>query len=259
MDDGEFRKGSMTELSGRTAWVTGAARGIGKTVALALAKTGCDMIVTDVNEDGIAALGRDIEGLGRRVLAMAMDVTDSSRVDYLIDTAFKTFDRIDILVNNAGITRDNLLIRMGEDEWDKVIQVNLKGAFLCTRKVLRVMMKQRSGKIINMASVVGLLGNTGQANYAASKAGLIGFTRSVAREVASRNIQANAVAPGFIETDMTANLPQDVKESFFSRIPLGRPGTPDDVAKAVLFLASKDSDYITGQVLNVDGGLVMGF
>ena len=175
----------------------------------------------------------------------------------MVDNIIKKFGRIDILVNNAGITRDNLLMRMSEEEWDLVLKVNLKGAFLCTRKVIRGMMRQRSGKIINIASVVGIMGNAGQANYAASKAGIIAFTKSVAKEVASRNIQVNAVAPGYIETEMTAALPDEVKNSYLSNIPSRRAGTPEDVAKAVIFLASSASDYITGQVLQVDGGLLM--
>jgi 3-oxoacyl-[acyl-carrier protein] reductase len=192
-----------------------------------------------------------------RSLSVKADVSVASEVDAFIEQALNAFGHIDILVNNAGITRDNLLMRMSEEEWDLVIRVNLKGAFLCTRKVIRGMMKQRNGKVINIASVVGMMGNAGQANYAASKAGLIGFTKSIAKEVALRNIQVNAIAPGYIETEMTKHLSKDVKESFLASIPAKRPGHPDDVARVVSFLASPASDYITGQVICVDGGLLI--
>jgi 3-oxoacyl-[acyl-carrier protein] reductase len=198
-----------------------------------------------------------MEKSGVRSLAIEADVSETEQVDSLVRQILESMNRLDILVNNAGITRDTLLMRMREEDWDLVLKVNLKSAFLCTQKVIRSMMKQRSGKIINIASVVGIMGNAGQANYASSKAGLIGFTRSVAKEVASKNIQVNAVAPGFIETEMTAHLPQDVKDIYLANIPAKRGGTPEDVARAVSFLASSASDYITGQVIQVDGGLLI--
>lgn len=244
-------------LSGKTALVTGGGRGIGKAIVLDLAGHGADIIVSDIDETAAQETASLVQGTGRRSLAMKADVSRDQDVDALVKASIEAFGRIDILVNNAGITRDNLLMRMSEQEWDSVLSVNLKGAFLCTRHVVRGMMKQRSGKIINMASVVGVMGNAGQANYAASKAGLIGFTKSAARELASRNIQVNAVAPGFIETDMTGKLPEEVKQNYRTGIPAGRFGTTQDVAGVVLFLSSPASDYVTGQVIHVDGGLLM--
>ncbi|MBN1894143.1 3-oxoacyl-[acyl-carrier-protein] reductase [bacterium] len=247
----------MALLSGKTALVTGGGRGIGKAIVLDLAGHGADIIVSDIDETAAQETASLVQGTGRRSLAMKADVSRDQDVDALVKASIEAFGRIDILVNNAGITRDNLLMRMSEQEWDSVLSVNLKGAFLCTRHVVRGMMKQRSGKIINMASVVGVMGNAGQANYAASKAGLIGFTKSAARELASRNIQVNAVAPGFIETDMTGKLPEEVKQNYRTGIPAGRFGTTQDVAGVVLFLSSPASDYVTGQVIHVDGGLLM--
>jgi len=247
----------MKAFKGKTALVTGSARGIGKTIVLELAKQGCDVIVADIDLEGAEATAKEAEGAGVGSLAVKNDVSSSEDVDEMVKTAIATFGKIDILINNAGITRDTLLLRMSEKDWDQVININLKGAFLCTKAVIRSMMKQRMGKIINMASVVGVGGNASQANYAASKAGLIGFTKSVAKEVASRNIQVNAIAPGFIETEMTAHLSNEVIDWFMNTTPLKRPGKPIDVANAVLFLASSASDYITGQVLHVDGGMMM--
>ena len=247
----------MKALKGKVALVTGGARGIGKAVILKLAQQGCDVTVSDIDLQGIERVKEEVEALGSGCIAVKADISNPDEVKKTVESTLERFKKIDILVNNAGITRDNLLMRMNEEDWDLVLRVNLKGAFLCTQKVIRGMMKQRSGKIINMASVVGLVGNAGQVNYAASKAGLIGFTKSVAKEVASRNIQVNAIAPGYIETEMTAHLPQDVKENFISKIPAQRSGTPDDVANVVFFLSSTASDYITGQVICVDGGLVI--
>jgi len=247
----------MYDFEEKVAVVTGGGRGIGKSIVLALARQGCNVVITDIDIKTAEKTTQEAEKLGVRALAVKADISVSKEVDGFVDETMKQFGHIDILVNNAGITRDNLLMRMNEDEWDLVLKVNLKGAFLCTRKVIRSMMRQRSGKIINIASVVGIMGNAGQANYAASKAGIIGFTKSVAKEVASRNIQVNAIAPGYIETEMTAGLPDEVKNSYLSSIPANRAGTPEDIAEAVIFLASSASDYITGQVLHVDGGLLM--
>jgi 3-oxoacyl-[acyl-carrier protein] reductase len=237
--------------------VTGGGRGIGKAIVLELAGQGADIVVSDIDDSAAQETASLVQGMNRRSLAKKADVSRDQDVDALVQSSIEAFGRIDILVNNAGITRDNLLMRMSEQEWDLVQAVNLKGAFLCTRHVVRGMMKQRSGKIINMASVVGVMGNAGQANYAASKAGLIGFTKSAAKELASRNIQVNAVAPGFIETDMTGKLPEEVKQNYRTGIPARRFGTTQDVAGVVLFLSSPASDYITGQVIHVDGGLLM--
>ena len=226
-------------------------------MALAFAREGSHVVVCDVNIEEAEKTAREIEGLGRQAMALQADVTNADAVEAMVSKALDKLGRIDILVNNAGITRDALLMRMKESDWDLVLSVNLKGAFNCTKSVSKVMVKQRSGKIISIASVVGLMGNIGQANYAASKAGLIGLTKSVAKELASRNVQANAIAPGFIATDMTAKLPEEVKAKMLERIPLARFGEASDVAKAALFLASSDSDYVTGQVVQVDGGMVM--
>ena len=245
------------ELDGKTALVTGGGRGIGKAIALKLARLGCNVVVSDVNKQTAEETVSEIRRLGKKSLAVETDVSRTESVEAMVKASLDAFGKIDILVNNAGITKDNLLMRMDEKDWDAVLQVNLKGAFLCTKQVIRTMMKERSGKIVNIASVVGVMGNAGQANYAASKAGLIGFTKSVAKEVASRNIQVNAVAPGFIESDMTAKLSQDVRETYMANIPLRRFGSADDVADTVAFLASPASGYITGQVVHVDGGLVM--
>ncbi len=247
----------MLELNQKIAVITGAGRGIGKACCLKLAAAGSDVVVSDVDMAAAEQTVQEAQALGRQALAVKADVSKLSEAEQLVEATLQKFGRIDIMVNNAGITRDNLLMRMDESEWDAVIAVNLKGTFNCIKAVTRTMMKQRAGKIINMASVVGVMGNAGQANYAASKAGVIGLTKSIAKELGSRNIQVNAIAPGYIESDMTKNLPQQAKDAFLTIIPLKRPGMPEDVANIVLFLASPLSDYVTGQVLHVDGGMVM--
>ncbi len=244
-------------LEGKVAFVTGGARGIGKVTALALAKEGADVVVVNTNEVLLVQTAEEIQQLGRKSLGLKVNVTNSGEVDNAIKKVLDTFGKIDILVNNAGITRDGLIVRMKEEDWDSVLHVNLKGVFLCTKAVLRPMMKQQSGKIINIASVVGIAGNIGQANYSAAKAGIIGLTKTTAREVAARGITVNAVAPGFIETDMTKDLPSDIKEKVTQDIPLGRFGSPLDVANLIIFLASPHADYITGEVIRVDGGMIM--
>lgn len=245
-------------LDGNVAIVTGASRGIGRSVAIELAKAGAKIVI---NYAGNHAAAKEVEeavkAIGGEALLIQADVANAEAVDQMIKQTIDTFGRIDILVNNAGITRDTLLMRMKEEDWDAVINTNLKGVFNCTKSVSRVMMKQRSGRIINMTSVVGIMGNAGQANYAAAKAGVVGFTKSMAKELASRGITVNAIAPGFISTDMTAVLSEQVKNDLSAQIPLGRLGTPEDVAGAVLFLASGAANYITGQTINVDGGMVM--
>ncbi len=245
------------ELAEHVAIITGSARGIGKTIALTLADAGANIIISDLNVEAGKETVKEIETRGRKAIWIEADVSKNDQAVQLIETAHEKFGRIDILVNNAGITRDNLLMRMSEDEWDSVIAVNLKGTYNCIRAATRVFMKQRSGRIINIASVVGQTGNPGQANYSASKAGVIGLTKTVAKELATRNVLVNAVAPGFIETAMTENLPEKARESLLQLIPLARLGQPEDVAKAVLFLSTERSSYITGQVINVDGGMVM--
>lgn len=244
-------------LEGKLALITGGARGIGKEIAMLFAKHGADIAICDVNLEEAEKTSKEIQSLGRQSLAFKADVTDSSQVQDMVDKILDKFNKIDILINNAGITKDNLLLRMSEEEWDKVIAINLKGTFLCTKMVSRVMLKQRYGKIVNLASIIGIMGNAGQANYAASKAGIIGLTKSVAKELASRNVCVNAIAPGFIKTDMTAKLPEDVQKKMLSVIPLARFGEAKDVADLALFLSSESSSYITGQVIQVDGGMVM--
>ena len=244
-------------LQGKVAIVTGASRGIGRAIALGLAKEGADVVVTATTFESADKVAGEIEQLGRKALAFALNVAEIGECEALVKTVLEKFSKIDILVNNAGITSDNLLVRMKQEEWDKVLDVNLKGAFNCIRASTKTLMKQRSGKIVNVTSVVGIIGNAGQANYCASKAGVIGLTKSVAKELASRNIQVNAVAPGYIETDMTKDLQGDVRQTLVNAIPLGRIGTPEDVAALVSFLASKNADYITGQIITVDGGMVM--
>ena len=246
------------QLKGKTAVVTGGSRGIGRAIALELASCGANVVVNYTrNSKAADEVVAEIEAMGLSGMAVKADVSIASEVENLVNEVLKTFGSIDILVNNAGITRDNLIIRMTEKEFDEVINTNLKGTFICTKAVSRVMIKQKSGKIINVSSVVGIVGNAGQSNYAAAKAGLIGFTKSMAKELAKRGINVNAVAPGFIQTDMTSVLPENVKEEFLKSIPLMRIGKPEDIANTVLFLASEYSDYITGQVINIDGGMVM--
>ena len=246
------------QLTGKTAIVTGGSRGIGRAAALTLAEAGADVAVIYAGNTAAAEeTVRLIEEKGRKGLAIQCDVADEAAVTAMVKDVKKELGRIDILVNNAGITRDGLLMIMKEADWQAVLDTNLTGAFHCTKAVTRLMMKQRSGSIINITSVVGETGNAGQANYAAAKAGLIGFTKSVAKELASRNIRCNAIAPGCIETDMTAVLGEDTVDAMIKTIPMGRVAQPEEVAKAVLFLASDDASYITGQTLNVDGGMIM--
>lgn len=241
----------------KVAVVTGASRGIGKSIALALAAKGATVVAMDMDADATEAVVAELKASGAKALAVVGNVTSSVDVDRMISAAVEEFGRVDILVNNAGITRDGLLMRMKDEEWDAVLNVNLKGAFLCTRSAFKVMSKQRYGRIINIASVVGQMGNAGQANYCASKAGLIGLTKSNAREMAKRNVTVNAVAPGFIATAMTDALPEKVREELAAQIPLERLGSADDIANAVVFLASEASGYITGHVLSVNGGMYM--
>jgi 3-oxoacyl-[acyl-carrier protein] reductase len=247
----------VISLSGKTALVTGAGRGIVKAIALTLAQAGCDIGVNSRSEKNALQTAEEISALGRRAIALPANVADSGEVKQMVATFMESFGSIDILINNAGITRDGLLMRMKDEDWDQVLDINLKSAFLCCREVARPMMKSRSGKIINISSVVGLMGNAGQANYTASKAGLIGLTKTLAREFASRSINVNAVAPGFITTDMTNELDDATKERLSNQIPMQKLGSPQHIADAVLFLSSSLSDYVTGQVLTVDGGLVM--
>ncbi|MCL5773251.1 MAG: 3-oxoacyl-[acyl-carrier-protein] reductase [Firmicutes bacterium] len=244
-------------LKEKVALVTGSARGIGRAIALELANNGAKIAVNDLTAESCADTVREIESLGAKAKAFGSNVASLAEVEKMFEDVISCFGRIDILVNNAGITRDNLLLRMKEEDWDIVLNVNLKSVYNCTKAVSKYMMKQRAGRIVNISSVIGLIGNAGQANYAASKAGILGFTRSAARELASRGINVNAVAPGFIQTEMTAKLPEDLKAKMLSQIPLGALGDPEDVAKAVLFLVSDNARYISGQVLNVDGGMVM--
>ncbi|WP_066175135.1 3-oxoacyl-[acyl-carrier-protein] reductase [Bacillus marinisedimentorum] len=245
-------------LTGKSVLVTGGSRGIGRAIALMLAEQGAKVAVNYAgNEEKANEVADEIKSGGGEALAIRADVSSAEEVKQMVKTVIETFGSLDILVNNAGITKDNLLMRMKEEEWDSVIDTNLKGVFNCTKAVTRQMMKQRQGRIINVASVVGIVGNPGQANYVAAKAGVIGLTKTTARELAARNITVNAVAPGFISTDMTDKLPDDVKEEMLKQIPLSRFGSPADIAAVVKFLASEDSAYITGQTLQVDGGMVM--
>ena len=248
----------MGKFTGKAAIVTGASRGIGREIALLLAKEGARVAVNySGSKDKADEVVQLITASGGEAFAIQADVSNADSVKVMVDQTLETFGSIDILVNNAGITRDNLLMRMKDDEWDDVININLKGVFLCTKGVTRQMMRQRAGKIVNVASIVGVSGNPGQANYVAAKAGVIGFTKTVAKELASRNINVNAVAPGFITTDMTDTLNEEVKNQMLMAIPLGKLGSPADVAKTVAFLLSDDAAYITGQTIHVDGGMVM--
>jgi len=246
-------------LSGKVALVTGSGRGIGKEIALKLAQAGASVIINDVGDSVPAEhTSQLIKNMGRQSMAIMGDVSVTSDVTRIIDTALASFNRLDILVNNAGVTRDGLLIRMQDDEWDKVINIDLRSVFLCSRAVCKPMLKQRWGRIISISSIVGMIGNPGQANYSAAKAGIIGFTKATAKELASRNITVNAIAPGFIDTEMTKQLPEEKRQEMAAKIPAGFIGTPDDVAETVLFLSSDAARYITGQVITVDGGISLG-
>lgn len=247
----------MQLLTGKTAIITGASRGIGRGIAQVFAQHGCDVAFTySSSSEAANSLAQELNALGIKAKAYQSNAANFEEAQQLVEEVLKDFDGIDILVNNAGITKDNLLMRMGEEDFDQVIEVNLKSVFNMTKAVQRTFLKQRKGSIINMSSVVGVKGNAGQANYAASKAGIIGFSKSVALELGSRNIRSNVIAPGFIETEMTAKLPEDVVSGWRSGIPLKRGGSPEDIANACVFLGSDLSDYITGQVVNVDGGML---
>ncbi len=244
-------------LQGRVAIVTGAAQGIGRAIAESLAQAGADIAVADLDPSRSVETVSAIENQGRKALSLKVNVADANDTKAMVEQVLKAWGKVDILVNNAGITRDGLLLRMKEEDWNLVLQVNLNGTFNCTKAVLQSMTKQRYGRIVNIASIVGVIGNAGQANYSASKAAVIGFTKTVGREYASRNVTVNAVAPGFIDTAMTQGLPADVKESLLKQIPLGRLGTAADIAAAVRFLVSDEAAYITGHVLHVNGGMLM--
>jgi len=249
---------AQLDLTGRTALVTGASRGIGRAIALALAEAGADVAVNFAGSEAAAMeTAKAIEALGRRAILVQANVGKAAECEAMVQRTLDAFGKLDILVNNAGITRDNLIMRMKEEDFDEVIETNLKGVFNGIKAVTRPMMKQRSGRIINISSVVGVLGNAGQANYVAAKAGVIGLTKTASRELASRGITVNAVAPGYIETDMTAKLPKEVQDAIMAQIPLGRMGKPEDVAAVVVYLASDAAAYMTGQTLHVDGGMYM--
>jgi 3-oxoacyl-[acyl-carrier protein] reductase len=247
------------DFTGKVAIVTGSGRGIGKAIAMKLAENGATLVINDLGDSAPAEQTvAEIKNLNRQAIVVMADVSSSAYVTKMVETAIATYGKVDILVNNAGVTRDQLTMKMTDEEWDKVLAIDLKSVFLCTRAVLRPMLKQRSGRIISMSSVVGIIGNTGQANYAAAKAGIIGFTKTIAKEVASRGITVNAVAPGFIDTPMTQTLPAERKQALLANIPLGYLGTPRDIAETVAFLASEEARYITGQVITVDGGISLG-
>jgi 3-oxoacyl-[acyl-carrier protein] reductase len=248
----------LTTMEGRIAVVTGAARGIGRAIAETLAGRGADLVIADLNFEQAETTAHELaESSGRRTLPVRVNVADSASAKDMVDQAVDHFGRVDILVNNAGVTRDTLLMRMDEADWDFVLNINLKGAFNCSKAVIRPMMKQRYGRIVNISSVSGLIGQAGQVNYSASKAGLLGLTKAMAREVASRGITVNAVAPGLVPTTLTEDLPEEVREYILKITPAGRLGKPEEIAYAVAFFASDEASYITGQVLAVDGGMVM--
>jgi 3-oxoacyl-[acyl-carrier protein] reductase len=247
----------MSQLANQIAVVTGAGRGIGRAIALKFANEGADVVCVSRTQENSEKVAAEIRALSRRAWAFAVDVSDSKVVEAAAEKILADCGKVDILVNNAGVTRDGLVMRMSDEDWDTVLNTNLKGAFLFTKAFSRAFAKQRSGRIINISSVIGLMGNAGQSNYAASKAGLFGFTQSVARELASRGITANCIAPGFIETDMTSELNAELKAIILKQIPMGKFGAADDIANAALFLASASARYVTGQVLTVDGGMVM--
>ncbi len=246
-----------TDLAGKVAIVTGSGRGIGRAIALELARRGADVVVSDVDEASARSTAEEIMSAGRRSMGIRCDVTRKAEIDALVEQTAKEMGRLDIFVNNAGITRDTLLVRMTEEQWDLVLDINLKGTFFGCQAAGKVMMKARAGKIVNVSSITGLIGNVGQANYSSSKAGVIALTRTVAKELASRGVCVNAVAPGYIQTEMTEQLSEKAREAFVKNIPLGRGGTPEDVARLVAFLASPDADYITGQCITLDGGLTI--
>lgn len=247
----------MSDLTGKVAIVTGASSGIGQAVALAMANAGADVAVCGQNQERLAATAAKVTAAGRKVLQYAMNISQADPVQQMVEDVHKQWGHIDVMVNNAGITRDGLIIRMSEQDWDEVMTVNLKSVFLCSKAVAKIMMKQRAGAIVNIASIIGLIGNPGQANYSASKGGIIAFTKSLARELSSRNIRANAIAPGFIETPMTEKIPEALQKKMLESIPLGRYGKPEDVANLAVFLGSDRSGYITGQVISICGGMVM--
>jgi len=245
----------MKTLENKTALITGAARGIGKAIAMRMASAGADVVVADILKDEAEAVAEELRAMGVKAHATTADISDSGQAADLVNFAVSELDRLDILVNNAGVTRDGLFMRMSDEDWDFVLNINLRGAAFCTRSAAKVMFKQRSGKIVNISSVIGLIGNAGQANYTASKAGIIGVTRSLTKELGPRNVCVNAIAPGFIDTAMTQSLEGGVKETYLKNVPLGRFGKPEEVAELTLFLASPASDYISGQVIAVDGGM----
>ena len=245
------------KLKDKNVFITGSGQGIGKQIAIAMAKEGANVAVSDINIENAGAAAQEIRSLGRKSIAIKLDVSKQNEVIAAFETFKNEFGVIDILVNNAGITKDTLVLRMKDADWDAVINVNLKGTFLCSREAIKLMVKQQHGNIISISSVVAFTGNPGQANYSASKAGIVGLTKTIAKEYASRGIKANAVAPGFIQTAMTEAIPEKIREEMKKNIPLGYFGAPEDVANAVIFLASSDADYITGQVLHINGGMYM--
>jgi 3-oxoacyl-[acyl-carrier protein] reductase len=245
------------KLEGKSAFITGAAQGIGRSIAIVMAKEGANVAVADTNIEKAEVTAREIEGYGVKGIAIKVDVSRQEEVSSAFETFKKEFERLDMLVNNAGITRDALILRMKDEDWDRTININLKGTFLCSKEAVKIMAKQHEGKIINISSVVAFTGNPGQANYSASKAGIVGLTKTIAKEYGSRGIKANVIAPGFIKTEMTDSIPEKIREEMRNSIPMGNFGTPEDIAYAALFLASSGADYITGQVFHINGGMYM--